>query len=142
MIVVDASVAVKWFLSEAGEDEAAEILEGPDHLVAPALIRLEVAGAILRRFREGDLSERRAREASRAWDDMLEHRVVQLVPSRDLFDEAVELAFEVRHTISDCLYLVLAKRLDTHVVTADEPMWKRGGRLQSKIRLLAGLAKN
>lgn len=70
MIVVNASVAVKWFIPEAGEEDAAQLLGGKTHLMAPALIRLEVTGAIIRRYREGHLSEKRAREGTQAWEAM------------------------------------------------------------------------
>ena len=63
MIVVDASVAVKWFIPEAGEEDAAQLLGGKKHLIAPAVIRLEVTGAIIRRYREGHLSEQKGERA-------------------------------------------------------------------------------
>src|SRR5262245_39797495 len=56
MIVVDASIAAKWYLNEPGSAQAAAILTSDDVLLAPALIRLEVNGAIIRRYREGKLS--------------------------------------------------------------------------------------
>lgn len=34
-------------------------------------------------------------------------------------DAALQLAIDLNHPIYDCLYLALAIRLDTHVVTAD-----------------------
>ena len=111
MIVVDASVAVKWFIPEAGEEAAAKLLGGKKRLVAPALIRMEVTGAIIRRFREGHLSEKKAREGTQAWEAMLQYRVVRLVPDAELFEDAVQMAFLAKHTLADCLYLAAAKRL-------------------------------
>ena len=142
MIVVDASVAVKWFISEAGEEAAADILASREHLVAPELIHLEVAGAIIRRFREGHLSEKRAREGTQAWEATLERRVIQLVSDAELFAQSVEMAFLIRHTLSDCLYLALAKRLDVQVVTADGPMFDRGNQHYSKVTFLPGVKRN
>ena len=43
MIVVDASVAVKWFYPEEREASAQRLIEGGERLLAPALIRVEVA---------------------------------------------------------------------------------------------------
>jgi len=63
MIVVDASIAAKWYLNELGSKEAAALLTSASVLIAPALVRIEVNGAILRRYREGLLSLERAREA-------------------------------------------------------------------------------
>ena len=60
MIVVDASIAAKWYLNEPGSPEAAAFLTADAALLAPALIRIEVTGAIVRRYREGKLSLERA----------------------------------------------------------------------------------
>jgi predicted nucleic acid-binding protein len=139
MIVVDASVAVKWFIPEPGEEAAAKLLGGGNRLMAPALIRLEVSGAIIRRYREGHLLEKRAREGVQAWQAMLEHGVVRLVPDADLFPEAVQMAFLARHAISDCLYLATAKKLEVPVLTADKPMQERGSRAYPQITLLSGI---
>jgi hypothetical protein len=68
MIVVDASIATKWYLNEPGSAEAASILTSAAVLMAPALIRVEVTGAIIRRWRENKLSLKRAREACALWD--------------------------------------------------------------------------
>jgi predicted nucleic acid-binding protein len=139
MIVVDASVAVKWFIPEAGEEAAAKLLGGRKRLIAPALIRLEVTGAIIRRYREGHLSEKKAREGAQAWEAMLQHRVVRLVPDADLFDDAVHMAFLAKHTLADCLYLAVAKGLGAPVITADKPMRDRGTRAYNNITLLGGV---
>jgi predicted nucleic acid-binding protein len=142
MIVVDASVAVKWFIPEAGEEAAAKLLGGKNRLIAPALIRLEVTGAIIRRYREGHLSEKKAREATQAWEAMLEHRVVRLVPDAGLFDAAVQMAFLARHTLADCLYLAIAKQLAAPVITADKPMRDRGARAYKNITFLGEAEKH
>ena len=142
MIVVDASVAVKWFIPEAGEEAAAKLLGGKKRLVAPALIRLEVTGAIIRRYREGHLSEKKAREGTRAWEAMLQHRVVRLVPDAELFEDAVQMAFLAKHALADCLYLAMAKRFAAPVITADAPMRDRGIRAYKNITLLGGAEKH
>src|SRR5579871_3022186 len=103
MIVVDASVAAKWYLNEPGSEAAALLLEGDQPLFAPALIRIEVASAITRPFREGKLSEQRAREACELWLNDLAAGVVKLVPDDTLFEAAKDLAFRIRHSVQDCL---------------------------------------
>jgi predicted nucleic acid-binding protein len=142
MIVVDASVAVKWFLPEPGEEAAGRLLSGHEQLLAPTLIHMEVSGAIIRRFRQGDLTEQRAREATQAWESMLRRRVLHLIPDNEVFDEAIEMAFLARHTLADCLYLAVAKRLDAPIITADGPMRDRGQRAYDKIALLEGTERN
>ncbi len=142
MLVVDASVAVKWFIPEAGEEAAAKLLGGKPRLVAPALIRLEVSGAIIRRYREGHVSEKRAREGTQAWEAMLERRVVHLVSDAELYDEAVQMAFLAKHALADCMYLVAAKRLGAPVITADKPMRDRGSRAYKNITFLGDAEKH
>lgn len=142
MIVVDASVAVKWFMPEAGEEAAAKLLGGKQRLIAPALIRLEVSGAIIRRHREGHVSEKKAREGVQAWKAMLEHRVIHLVNDAELFDDAVQMAFLAKHALADCLYLVVAKQLAATVITADKAMRDRGTRAYKNITMLGGVENN
>ena len=142
MIVIDASVAVKWFLPEPGEEAAQRLLSSEEQLLAPVIIHLEVTGAIIRRFRQGELSEQRAREGTQAWETMLRRRILHLIPDTEAFDDAVEMAFIARHTLSDCLYLAVAKRLDAPIITADSPMRDRGLRAYDKIALLEGTERN
>jgi predicted nucleic acid-binding protein len=46
IVVVDARVAVMWFLQQSLSERAALLLNSRHDLVAPALIRLEVANAL------------------------------------------------------------------------------------------------
>ncbi|MFP5404778.1 MAG: type II toxin-antitoxin system VapC family toxin [Gammaproteobacteria bacterium] len=63
MIVIDASVATKWFLPEADSEQAAALLQIGEKLFAPELIRIEVASAITRRARLGELPPEHASAA-------------------------------------------------------------------------------
>ena len=54
MIVLDASVVVKWLTPEPGH-AAAKAFVGRD-LIAPALVRVEVASALVKMCLRGDLS--------------------------------------------------------------------------------------
>lgn len=126
MIVVDASIAAKWYLNEPGSEEAADLLTSPQPLVAPALIRIEVAGAIIRCYREGILSGERVTEASEMWEADLSRGLVRLIPDEQLLSEARAIAIQIQHAIQDCLYLAaaLANR-GARVVTADRPFHSR-----------------
>ena len=86
------------------------------------------------------MTEKKAREGAFAWEAMLEHRVVRLVPDAELFPEAVQMAFAARHTLADCLYLAMAKKLVLPVITADRPMHERGTRAGENIVLLEGIS--
>lgn len=125
MIVVDASVAAKWVLEEEGSHIAEHLLVGTDSLAAPALIRVEVAGAITRAYRKAEISEQKARTALTAWYDVLESNRLWLIPDAELLLDAIDLAISAKHPLADCLYAAAAKRFDARLVTADTPMIDR-----------------
>lgn len=128
MRIVDASVAAKWFLPESGTVAAQKLLTGHHRLIAPALIRIEVAGAIVRAFRESRMSEAIARDCCQAWDQLLDDRIIQLIANDELYALAVKIAFEIRHTVQDCLYLAAGKAVKAPVLTADKTLAERGGK--------------
>jgi predicted nucleic acid-binding protein len=128
MRVVDASVAAKWFLPEHGTPAAQKLLSGRERLIAPALIRLEVAAAIIRAFRENRMSETVARDCCQAWDHLLGERMIQLVENDELHESAVRIGFEIRHSVQDCLYLAVGRAMKAPVLTADKTLAERGGK--------------
>jgi len=136
LIVVDASVAVKWILPEQDEQPARQLFLDGARFVAPATVRIEVAGAVLRRFREEKLPEAQAKSACDTWKEMIADGLIHLLPIEDLFDVALALAFKTKHALPDCLYLAAGKRLDAHVVTADRTLYERGKKIHGKMRLL------
>ncbi|MFI4966506.1 MAG: type II toxin-antitoxin system VapC family toxin [Caulobacterales bacterium] len=112
-VVVDASVALKWVLDEPGKEAADALLD--EELIAPALWLLEAANALWRRVRRGEISDDEARE-----------RLMELynapVTTRAIEDDllaAADLANALGHPVYDCLYLAVAIRENTYVVTAD-----------------------
>jgi predicted nucleic acid-binding protein len=136
MIVVDASVAVKWFSSENGRLEALALLEGTTKLLAPALIRVEVAAALVKKARLGQISVEAAEGTLIAWHEAALGGSIVLVP--DEFDllEAGHLSLALQHPIYDCLYLALAKRHGIPLVTADANFVARAASLYPEIRSL------
>lgn len=126
MIVVDACIAAKWYLNEPGSAEAASLVTSATALIAPALIRIEVTGAIVRRYRERKLSAERAREACELWDADLASGAVRLIADDSLLIPARAIAFQIRHTIQDCLYLAAAVEVGSdRLVTADPTFHSR-----------------
>jgi predicted nucleic acid-binding protein len=113
-LVVDASVAIKWLVDEAGSDAAAS-LKGAD-LAAPALIRIEVAN-VLR-----TLSARKSIAAGVAIDlfALFQTAPVVVVEHDDALERrALELAIVLGHPVYDCLYLALAERMGVRMVSSD-----------------------
>ncbi|MDP8994798.1 MAG: type II toxin-antitoxin system VapC family toxin [Pseudomonadota bacterium] len=111
-MVVDASVAVKWAVSENGSEAAASLLSQP--LVAPDLFLAEFGNALAKKVRRREI----ARE--QAWQALEEGRGrVEIIPSAGLLAPAFELSLALHHSIYDCFYVALAEALDRPVITAD-----------------------
>jgi predicted nucleic acid-binding protein len=129
-LVIDASVAVKWYLNEADSNAAAELLGAPLVFHAPHLLKLEVASAIWKNVVKG-----LARPA--VWDAAqrkLHRSVGQWHSDESLLSEAFEIACAITHPIYDCLYLALARRLNAACVTADKRLLaKLAGTLHARV---------
>jgi predicted nucleic acid-binding protein len=139
MIVVDASVLAKCFLPEEGSDAALALLEGPTHLTAPALIRVEVAAAICRPVRAGKLTEDEAKAKCRSWFDLLTTDVIDLIDDQELLADAVHLSATLKHPLQDCLYLEAMRRVGGELVTADRKFHAKVSPIYGDVRLLVGL---
>jgi predicted nucleic acid-binding protein len=112
-IVVDASVAVKWVLSETGSEAADALLD--QDLMAPVLWLAETANVLWPKARIGEIT---AEQASARLSELLTAPVASL-PIEPHLEPALKLALEIGHPVYDCIYLALALHHRTHVVTAD-----------------------
>ncbi len=142
MIVIDANVAVKWYLPENGTEAAIELTTSGNRLIAPELIRLEVLSAITRGVRNNKATASEARAQCERWLNNLTDGAVSLVPEQDLLQDAVELALKVKHALLDCMYLAVARRLEAPLLTADRPFHDRVKPFYKKISLLPGCERN
>jgi predicted nucleic acid-binding protein len=114
-LVVDASVAVLWTLTQQGSDRAAA-LNNDDRLIAPSLIIAEIGNAVWKAVRRGDLPKTEALTGI----EIALGPVAALTPDEELRGRALELAIELDHPIYDCFYLALAERERCPLVTADK----------------------
>ena len=120
-VVVDASVAAKWFLpDEALRVEAMHLLsqyaDGKVRLIAPDLFWSEVGSILWKAARVGRCSW----QAASAAISSIRERNLPAVPSAELIVEAFAIARKFNRTVYDSLYVALAVALDTHLITADE----------------------
>ena len=113
MIVIDASVALKWVLPEYDSIAARSLFQ--QELVAPTLWLIEAGNALWRLANNKKLSF--VDVQSRL--TQLANAPVTLMPSEAYVKDALELAIQLRHPICDCIYLAAAIHQGTHVVTAD-----------------------
>lgn len=139
MMVVDASVAVKWVIPEDDSPHAWRIQEKYQDeqldIVAPYLVISEVANVLWKRVRRGDLSVEMAR---RACAQFLRDCPV-LLDSHAVSSAALGLALAHHRPFYDCLYLAWALDQRCDLVTADEKFFHALGPTFSQIRLLKTL---
>ena len=114
-LVVDASVAVKWLVAEEDSDAADRLLAGGDDLYAPRLMVSEVANAVWRKARMGEIERGQAGILMAAVSEMPVH----WSSDETVCVDAVRLAVALDRPAYDCVYLALAHRVDAQLVTAD-----------------------
>jgi predicted nucleic acid-binding protein len=139
LIVVDASVAVKWFVPEPDEAAARAVLENAGSLLAPTLARIEVAAALVKKAQRGEMPPEACATGLDLWRRTLAADRLVLVADEADLDAGCSLALDLAHPLPDCLYLALAMRLGVPLVTADRRFAQRVSRIDAEVRLLSEL---
>jgi predicted nucleic acid-binding protein len=139
MIVVDASVAVKWLISESDEDAAEDLLRSEQEVAGPLLLRVEVTAAVARKARYREIPEAEAEAAIELWTEILRGDIALFTEDDDL-RRALKLSLELSHPLQDCIYLALAERLDAPLITADKKFASKARGRYSRVRMLAGVS--
>lgn len=120
-LVIDASVALKWFIQEDGSEQAAILLAGRDRLIAPDLIIAEVCNAGWKSLRSGQMTpsqhDHMASRMALAFD--------ALVPPGSLARAAAIICRALDHPMYDCFYVALAERDGGKLITADQRLVRR-----------------
>lgn len=114
-LVVDASVALKWFIPEVLSDEASRVLESGRTLCAPDLIGPELTNTLWKKVRFRELNADEAFQIVNAFEALR----IDIRPSAALLPAALALAVGLSRNVYDCLYLALAVERDCELVTAD-----------------------
>lgn len=133
-VVVDASVAIKWFVPEALSPEAEGFLDGSFDLTAPDLLLAEVGNVLWKKTARGEIRAAEGREILQALDQV----PLRLVPSGDLVTAAFDIANAYGRTVYDSMYVALAVACDGVMVTADERLARAmgSGELAGHVRFL------
>lgn len=123
-LVLDTSVAVKFYLPEDLREEALALLSTVEHgeikLLAPSTVQPELFNALWQQYLRGELSRA---EVGEHWNDF-SVTSVDLYAPEDLMPRAAEIALETGVIVYDALFLSLAEDADTIVVTADDKLLK------------------
>ena len=120
-LVVDASVALKWFVLEDDSDVAERLLESAAPLHAPTLLLAEITNGLWKNQKRNLID---TEQAQRALSVLPQSINVWRLTERYLAD-ALEIAIELDHPIYDMIYLALARESGGQVVTADKRFLRR-----------------
>lgn len=122
-IVVDASIAVKWFIEEDWSREARLIArsyaDGLIDLIAPCLMPYEVLNALKY---SGEFGELELKEVAEILED---YQITYYGLAGAVALKAVELSMRLGLTIYDASYIALAQNLEAILYTADERLLRK-----------------
>lgn len=135
--VLDSNVALKWVLPETDSDKAlrlrADVQAGVHGLIAPDVFSIEIAHALTRAERKGDIP---IGDAEVHLLNILSS-APQFHSSLALLRRALALSSAARIGVYDCLYIALAERETCQLVTADDKLVKN---LQAQFPFIAALS--
>ena len=117
-LVVDASVALKWYVTEPDSGAARAVFAGEEDVIAPELVVAEVCNASWRLLRRSEIDRTQHGRIAREIADMFS----RLLPLRPLTPRAAGLAHDLDHPVYDCFYLALSEAQDAPMVTADRKL--------------------
>jgi len=118
-LVVDASVAVKWFVPEIHSPAASRLLDEQISLCAPDLIGPELANTLWKKVRRAEITRDEAVEILATFETL----GIETYPSTLVLAAAFEVATSLERTVYDSVYLALAVGLDCALVTADRKFY-------------------
>ncbi|HLH50102.1 MAG TPA: type II toxin-antitoxin system VapC family toxin [Roseiarcus sp.] len=124
-LIIDASVAVKWFVEEERRDLARDVLRDGFDLYAPDLALVEVANALRNKVRLGRTSYQQARASLTVLPSLFS----RFIPQIETFREAFEIGCTINHSASDCVYLACVKILNTALLTDDAALFQKASSL-------------
>ena len=118
---VDASVVIKWFVTEPLCEEARQLLGERLDLHAPDILLAEFANIIWKKVRRGEISDPQP-----YFDELTSlPKIVTLHPGGDLIGRAAQIAVVIDHPVYDCLYLACAEVTASVIITADQKLVNR-----------------
>ena len=142
VVVVDASLTIKWFYPEPDSPAARRLLDSWQAaaaiIAAPYTLSTETTNGL---FRKGWANRRELGELVANAIAFL-NRNVQFHPDAALYGRGAELALELnQRNYHDSHYLALAERLSCDMWTADAPFYEAAARRgYRRVRLLSEFA--
>lgn len=137
MIVVDASLAVKWFLPEPGAEAAAALLLEQDEIAGPDMLAVEVHATLVRGANMVKSNRVEAETAIRRFQAMIESGEVILIRSlANQIERAANIAIDLGHPLKECIYLALAMEMECDLITCDARFAEKARSVWARVRVL------
>jgi predicted nucleic acid-binding protein len=125
--VIDASVAIKWVITEEGTEAANRLRRSGTNFHAPDLLVPETGNILWKKVQRGELTQTEAHAAC----GILRLARIDIHAMRPQASLALQLAVELQHPVYDATYLALAKALNVPIVTADRRLVKKVSALRN-----------
>ncbi len=138
MTVLDASVAVKWFVAETGSDLARHLLEEEQgNLHIPDIFVVEVSATLVRNVNSSKVNAKISRVGLYHLIDLIDRQslVLERTSPGQVID-AANLAVTLGHPLKDCIYLSLAMKLGCDLITADARFAAKARGVYPSVRVL------
>jgi predicted nucleic acid-binding protein len=138
VIVFDASIAVKWFLDEAGSLEAKDLLtQYIRKIIVPDIFLVEVVSTLVRQANIDKSAHASSKSCIARFSNMFEMESLRAVPIHlAQIERASNLAINLGHPLKDCIYLALAMEFGCELVTADARFAAKAKGVWDRVRVL------
>ena len=132
--VVDASVAIRWYVEAPGTREACSILESEEVLIAPDLVVAEVTNVAWKLVRAHQITPQHGARIAAAVPSAFS----KLAGGAGLASRAFGISMSLDHPVYDCLYLALAETERARLMTNDQRLARavRGTSWEPQVQLL------
>lgn len=117
-LTIDASAALRIVFDASQHAEALERVRRADTVYAPSLFVVETANALWKYIKARQVSEESALRMHRQALSLVDRSIDGV----ELFPEALLLAAQLRHPVYDTLYLVVARRTGSALMTSDHSL--------------------
>jgi len=133
--VIDASVAIKWFVEEDLSEQAWHVLGSGQRLLAPTFLLVEMSNIIWKKTVRGEIGREQA--------SLIRERIAlpayisEFIRDEALLESALDRAIDLKRPVHDCLYVVCAEAADATLVTSDERLLRLLSSSAPSVRHLA-----
>ena len=135
ILIIDASISIKWFLDEEYSEESLKLLEKEISLIVPELFFIEVYNILTKKVRRKEISI----EEATTIKDTITKISFETFSNGSLLESAFELSNVTNKSIYDCIYLSLAVLKKGIMITADEKFYNSLMNYKNYVRWIGDL---